>query len=795
VRLFAFKEDDDKLPLCVIDTPPPFTSGELHIGQGYWVSYVDSLARYLRMSGYNVLYPVGWDTQGFPTEALVEKKYGKGLGRDEFYSKCAEIATQNMLSMKKQMLELGASFDDSHEYITMTDNYRRKVQLSLLEMNKKGFIYRAKHPVEWCPYCNTSIAREEINDIERESYLNYINFKIGDTNLEIATSRPELIHACVAIAVNPNDDRYKKIVGKKVDVPIFGNRVVVIADELVEKDFGTGAEMVCTFGDKNDVIMFYKHKLDMVDSMDERGALKNAGKFTGMKAKDASAAILKELEDQGALVKRDSIKQAVKVHDRCGTPIELISSTQWFIKTKEYADKIKEAAGAIEWIPESSRQRIIDWSNYIEWDWSISRNRVFGTPLPFWYCNSCGAIIPPDEDDLPVNPAIEESSVKKCPKCSSTDIKGEKNTCDVWVDSSISPLVIAGWPDNKKLFERAYPATFRIQGTDIIRTWAFYTIMRNWALQDSKPFEKILTHGMVLDSTGKEMHKSSGNGVNPNDLLSKYGVDATRLWVALSGSAGKDKLFRTEDIEYAKGFINKFYNSALFVKNAVSEDGVPRSLEGAEKRMGVFDVWIMNRLNSVIKEVKAAYDSFDLYTAMSKLVNFYWHEFCDYYIEDVKYRVYDKTGKMKQSAAAAAFTLRYVLEHTAIMFAPVIPFISEEVQHMFYQESIFSRSMPQYKEKAGKADYVINGVIFTNNLVDIDYEDAGAFLNVVISDVRKAKSGMKLSLNKEISAININVPEAYYSVVAASEAELKGICNAKSVNLNASKDYSTTIEA
>ncbi len=794
--LFVFKPDDDTRPLCIIDTPPPFTSGDLHIGQAYWVTYVDSIARYKRMSGYNVLYPVGWDTQGFPTEMLVEKKYGKGLSREEFYSKCVDIATANMQSMRKQMLSMGASFDESHEYVTMSPEYRRKVQLSLLEMYKKGFIYRANHPVEWCPYCNTSITREDIEDIERESYLNYVTFGSGDAKIEIATTRPELMHACVAIAVNPSDERYKHMVGKRIEVPIFGNKVSVIADELVEKDFGTGAEMVCTYGDKNDVLMFYKHKLKSIDAMDERGKLKNAGKFTGMGAKDASDAIIKELDSMGLLVKRDKVKQAVKIHGRCGTPVELISSMQWFIKTKEYSDKIKEIASSVNWLPEFAKQRMVDWTDYIEWDWNISRNRVFGTPIPFWYCNSCGTIMPPQSDDLPVNPALEEPKVKKCPKCGSADIVGEKDTCDVWIDSSITPLVVAGWPDDAKLFQKAYPATFRIQGTDIIRTWAFYTIFRNWALQDSKPFESILTHGMILGSDGKEMHKSLGNGVDPKELIDKYGVDSVRLWVALSGSLGKDKIFRYDDFDYTKSFVNKLYNSALFVKGALAEDGMARDLSGAEKRMGIFDTWIMNRLNATVKEVRAAYDSYDLFTAMTKLVNFYWHEFCDYYIEDVKYRIYDKTGKMKQSAAAASFTLRYVLENSLKMFAPVIPFISEELFHMLDNDAtIFGQKMPEYKERAGKADYVINGVIFSNNIVDIDYEDAGAFLNIIISDTRKAKSGMKLSLNKEISAININVPEAYYSVVAAAEQELKGICNAKSLKLSRSSEYSTSIEA
>jgi valyl-tRNA synthetase len=391
-------------------------------------------------------------------------------------------------------------------------------------------IYRAKHPIEWCPHCESSIAREEAEEVTEKSSLNYIDFALEGSKekLTIATTRPEMLHAIVAIAVNPNDKRYKKLIGKAVKVPIFDNSVKIIGEESIDMKYGTGAEMVCTFGDKKDVMLYYQHKLGFVDALDEKGLLKNAGKFNGMSTVKAREAIIEELKNGKVLTKQEPIEHAIKLHDRCHTPIEMLSAMQWFIKTKEFADKIKESAGDIKWIPDAAKQRLIDWSNYIEWDWNISRHRVFGTPIPFWYCENCGYIAAPQKSALPLDPAAAEPPIDRCPKCKSHLI-GESDVCDTWVDSSITPLAIAGWPDNKALFSKTFPQSVRIQGTDIIRTWAFYTIFRTWALTDNKPFENLLTHGMILDTEGKEMHKSAGNGISPEQLMEKYPVDAIRL--------------------------------------------------------------------------------------------------------------------------------------------------------------------------------------------------------------------------------------------------------------------------
>ncbi len=791
-KLFAFKKDDESRPLFVIDTPPPFTTGDLHIGQVYWIMYVDSIARYKRMKGFNVLYPQGWDTQGFPTEVQVEKKYGRDMSREEFYKRCAEHATANIAVMRGLMLTVGASFDESLEYVTMSEQYRRKVQLSVLEMYDKGMVYRAEHPVEWCPHCGSSISREEAEEKEVQTQLNYVSFKLKDSAgaLEIATTRPELLHACVAVAVNPSDERYKALIGKKIEVPIFGSEVKIIADDSVEKEFGTGAEMVCTFGDKQDISLYYKHGLKLINSITEDGRLRNAGKYDGLALKEARKAVLERLKEEGLLNKQEHITHTVKVHDRCGTPSEFISAMQWFMKTKEHADRIKEQARQMAWIPEHAAQRLYDWSNFIEWDWNISRHRVFGTPIPFWYCKGCGAIVAPERSALPVNPALTKSPVSSCPKCGSTKIEGETDTLDTWVDSSITPMVIAGWPDDQKLFRRAFPNSMRIQGTDIIRTWAFYTTYRTWALTGNKPFETIIAHGMILAPDGREMHKSWGNGLSPMELVEKYSIDSMRLWVALSGSPGKDKPFSIEDVEHAKAFLVKLHNSALFVKNAIADEKLPA--EEPHKSFNVFDLWIMNRLNQVTKEATDSYDRLDLYGAMNAVTNFYWHEFCDYYLEDVKHRVYAKDGE--GSKRAALFTLMHVLQTSLRLLAPVIPHAAEEVNSLFSQESIFLSKFPKYAEKAAPADYIINGLIFKSAIVEMDYEEAGAFANTIVGNVRKAKASHKIALNKPITLININVPDAYYNTVLSVLKDIREICKAGDVKVERSKDYSVSIQ-
>ncbi len=805
-NLFKFDEKSDK-PIYVIDTPPPFTNGALHMGQVFWISYIDTIARYKRIAGYNVLYPLGWDMHGFPTEIAVEEKYGKSLSKEEFYNKAVELSNSNIEIMRSVILKLGATFDDRYEYKTASKEYTKKVQLALLEMYKKKMIVRDIHPVLWCTGCNTAISREEIEEVNKEATLNYIKFDIANfaeesnkkdetkganisaDNIIIATTRPELLHACVAIAVNNNDDRFKKLIGEKeAIVPIFNKKVKIIGDSSIDKEFGTGCEMVCTFGDNKDVMIYHKYKLDIVDAIDETGKLKNAGKFTGMKIKNARKAILNELNKTGYLKKQEKLNHSVKVHDRCGTETELLQHIQWFIKTKDIKEKIKEYANEIKWVPEQNKQRIFDWIESIEWDWNISRSRIFGTPIPFWHCEKCGEIIAPKAEELPINPSLE-SAQGKCKKCGG-NIVADSDTCDGWVDSCITPLVVAGWPD-KKLMKDRFPLDVRIQGVDIVRTWAFFTIVGSLAVADDKPFETLLTHGMILGSDGREMHKRWGNGIFPDELMAKYSIDAIRLWAALSGGLNKDKVFSYKEMDYASSFITKLYNSALFIKN-ISNGFNISNIKEPKKGMNIFDMWILNKFNKIVKEVSNSYDNLMLFEALSKLANFYWHEFCDYYIEDVKHRVYSKDANMKESRDAAIYTLNYILHNSLVLFAPNIPFVAEEINSMFCNESIFKEKLPEFIEIPSEPSYIMNGLLFAAN-VEQDPEIYGEILNVIIVEARKQKAKLKIALNKPIKSININVPVEYYKAVMASADDIKSIIKADSAEISQGTELSISI--
>ena len=598
-----------------------------------------------------------------------------------------------------------------------------------------------------------------------------------------------MLHACVAIAVNSTDKRYKEFIGKDVKTPFFKKDVKIIADDSVEIEFGTGAEMVCTFGDKADIEMYMKHKLELIEATDQKGILKNAGKLTGLTLDKAREAIIAELQAENVLVKQEKLKHMVKVHDRCGTRIEYILAKQWFLKTKEYSEKIKEVASETKWHPDFTKQRLFDWANFLEWDWNITRNRIFGTPIPFWSCQKCDYIVAPDPSELPIDTNKTKPKEHTCPKCGGK-VVGTIETIDNWIDSSITPLVIAGWPDNKELLKRAFPNSVRIQGTDIIRTWAFYTIYRSYILGGTKPWDDVIVHGMILGIDGKEMHKRFGNGIYLADLIPKYSVDTVRLWVALSGGIGKDKAFSYAEMDFAKSFVNKLYNSSNFVKLALEKGKLPK--EKPKEHLNVFDIWILNRLNQTIKEVTEAYDEFTLYAAMNKAINFFWHEFADYYIENIKHRVYSEEKKMDSSKKAAIFTLNHVMEMSLRMFAPVLPFVCEEINMSFTKESIFLKPFPTFVEKPSPKGYVING-IFQKSVIEIDYENTGVLLNNIISDVRKAKAAEKKSLNFEIASININVPEEYYNAILSSQEELLHICKAKKVEI-AKGSYLVTVK-
>ncbi|MFA5091713.1 MAG: valine--tRNA ligase [Candidatus Paceibacterota bacterium] len=725
---FRFDENDETRPIYSIDTPPPFTSGELHMGHVLSYSFIDFIARYKRMRGFNVYYPQGWDSQGFPTEVKVEKKFGR-LPPAEFREKCVEWTREFIARMKLQMQQMGFSPDWRYEYRTMEPDYHRKVQLSLRHMYEGKLVYMSKYPVYWCPKCVSAIAKAELDDVDKSGTLNYIKFTGPDgEDLTVATTRPELLHACVAVMFNPTDERYKHLEGRRIKTPL-GKEVQAIAEKDIDKEFGTGLVMLCTFGDKMDVVWMHRYKLPMIEGIDRHGRLLEAGEFTGKKVEDAKKLMMEKLEREGKVVKKEPLAQSVKVHDRCGTPIELIASLQWFADIRTTAKNIKAMANKIQWVPDFGISYLIDWVESAEWDWVISRQRIFGTPLPFYYCEKCLSTAVADEDNLPFYP--EKAKPKACKECG-TPMTPEKSTCDVWVDSSITPLIISGWPDDEKRMQKLYPSSLRPQGVEIVRTWAFYTIFRSGvALTGAQPWKQILLNGNVLAPDGKKMSKSLGNIVSPSDLQRDYPTDAIRQWAALSGAMAKDRPFSYEDIKYAKSFLSKVWNAARFVETAAKDE-----VKGAPQ-LRMTDRWILGKLATLTKDCTNHVEKFEYHYAMSKLQRFFWQDFCDDYLEYVKHRIYSGDDM------AAKYTLRKVLLDSIRLMAPFTPHISEEI----YSEVFL-----------GKKGIRAAGWPEAGNEYPEDVEKV-AVLSEVVSQIRQHKSRNKLPQNAELEKVRLSLPK------------------------------------
>ncbi len=740
---FRFDEKDAVRPVYSIDTPPPFTSGELHMGHVLSYSFIDFVARYKRMRGFNVYYPQGWDTQGFPTEVKVEKKFGR-LPPQEFRAKCIEWTREFIARMKAQMQQMGFSPDWRYEYRTMEPDYHRKVQLSLTKMFRDKLVYMSKYPVYWCPKCVSAIAKAELDDVEKDGVLNHIVFRGPEgEELVVATTRPELLHACVAVMYHPEDERYKALEGKRVTTPL-GKEVPAIADKEIDKEFGSGLVMLCTFGDKMDVVWMHRYKLPMIEGIDRYGRLQGAGELTGKKVEEAKKLMMERLECEGKVRKREPLRQSVKVHDRCGTAIELIASLQWFADIRTTGRRIKDMAGKIKWFPDFGISYLVDWVESAEWDWVISRQRVFGTPLPFYYCEKCLATAAAPDGELPFYP--EKAAPMQCPSCREP-MRPENSTCDVWVDSSITPLIIAGWPDDEARMARLYPASLRPQGVEIVRTWAFYTIYRSGvSLTGMHPWHEILLNGNVLAPDGKKMSKSLGNIVSPSDLLRDYPTDAIRQWAALSGAMAKDRPFSYEDIKYAKSFLGKVWNAARFVETVAKEP--PK----AEPKLLMTDRWILGKLATLTKECTAHMEAFEYHYAMSKLQRFFWQDFCDNYLEFVKHRVYGEKD------AAAVYALRKVLHDSIRLMHPFTPHISSEVCGELFGETMGGAAWPEPGDEHAE-----------------DVRKVGTLVEIV-SQIRQHKSRNKMPQNAELPLVRLSLPEPLDAELAS---ELKLISKIK----------------
>ncbi len=761
LNIDEFDREDQESPTYVIDTPPPYPSGEFHIGNALNWMYFDFVARYKRMKGYNVLFPQGWDCHGLPTEVQVEKENNVRKGdmpRDEFRRLCVELTEKNISHMKEEMRSLGLSIDWSTEYRTMDPEYFGKTQLSFVKLYNDGLIYEGKHPVNWCPRCETAIADAEVEYEDREGVINYIKFKVKgeDDHLVIATTRPELLPACVLAAVHPGDERYEEYVGKELVVPIFGQTVKIVEDNEVDPDFGTGAVMICTFGDKTDVQWVNRYDLPIIEAINEKGELTEvAGSYSGLSVDEGKKKFIEDLGEKEILIKKEPLEQNVGVCWRCKTPVEILTKDQWFMRVMDLNDEVVRVAEEIRWVPEHMRLRLQEWASSMDWDWVISRQRIFATPIPVWYCSECGNPIVAREEDVPVNPVQDEAPIEACPECGCSDFEPEEDVLDTWMDSSITPAVHAGWPD---MDSRLFPADLQPNGTDIIRTWDYYLLVRSLALFDQPPYKTVLINGMVFGEDGRKMSKSQGNYVETTRARNRHGADALRQWAAMGATPGSDVPFSWKEVDFGYRFFRKLWNAARFAAPHIEEVDLDWNHENVEMRPP--DRWILSRLNRVIDQATQHMDNFKFNQALKEIRTFVWHEFCDMYIEEIKHRLYD--GDI--SASGARYSLYQVLWNITRLLAPFVPHFSEELYHTHFAseypyDSIHQSEWP--KSQGGR--------------IDEDAEELGNVLNSIISEIRQFKSDRDMPLNEEISSVEIySQSEKVAGIVEKVKEDIEG---------------------
>lgn len=729
--VYRFDPKSDK-PVFSIDNPPRYTSGPLHLGHATGYSLIDFAARFKRMTGHNVFFPLCFDVNGTPIEVKVEKKHHitkLDTPRQEYRRLCEEYANGFIEEMTHHFEILGESMDPSIYYQTDAPYYRRITQLSFVELFNRGLVYKANFPVNWCPGCMTALADAEVEYKDNVNKLNYITFDVKDgepgEKMMIATTRPELLCTCKAVAVHPDDKEKAHLIGKTLITPLFGREVKVISDPKVQMEYGTGNVMICTIGDKDDLEWVMKYHFEMEKGIDEAGRMTElAGKYAGMTVLEAREASIEDLRKAGILVKQEDNPQQVSICWRCHTPIEFLQVPQWFLKTTTFKDAILKRAEEINWFPEFMKIRLEDWTNSLEWDWVLSRQRVFATPIPVWECSKCGHAVCATKEMCYCDPTLDKPPVEKCPECGG-DLVGCTDVFDTWMDSSGSSLYNTFWGRDEEMHKKLFPMSLRPQSHDIIRTWAFYSILRAEQIEQCIPWENIMIHGFIMAPDGTPMHSSIGNVINPIPILENYGADALRYYAATC-SLGIDHAFREKDVIRGRKLCNKVFNLGQFMARFF--DDVPK--EQPELRLS--DRWIVSRYTKTVEAVTGYLEVYGFDKAMREVENFIWHEFADDYVEMVKGR----------NDPAVKYTLYNVFLGALKMLAIFMPHVTEEVYQERFRpidgcKSIHLTSWPEPM------------------FVDEDAEQAGIKLAEVLASIRAWKGEKKVPLNAELAKIEL----------------------------------------
>jgi len=687
-------------PVFSIDTPPPYVSAShLHVGHAMSYSQADFIVRYHRMRGERVFYPIGFDDNGLPTERYVEKKYGvkaAEMPRAEFVKMCLHETQTTGARYEDLWRRVGLSVDWSLRYSTIDPRCQRTSQTSFVKLHQAGHLRRANDPILWCPECRTALAQADVEDLERTSRIHKIAFTAvdGDQQLVIATTRPELLPACVALYAHPGDERYQHLVESRARVPLFDYDVPIRTDESVDPEFGTGLMMVCTFGDSEDVAKWRRDGLDLRLAIEPDGRMGElAGEFAGLQINQARSAIVTELGKTGALLESTPIKQVVGVHERCSTPVEFQIRPQWFIAVVENRDRFRRRAEELDWIPPFMKRRLDDWIDGLKWDWNITRQRHYGVPFPVWFCSSCDHAVLADLDSLPVDPLEDKPPVSSCPDCGGSDLVGDPDVMDTWMTSSLTPQINDGWAVGGTEPGLA-PMSLRVQAFEIIRTWLFYTLVQSDLHFDRVPWDAVMISGWGLNEQGKKISKrdleqsATADGFNryvPDDVMAKYGADALRLW-ATKARIGTDLRYNEKDVRVGRKFAVKMWNVGRFLQmNLEGFDPTATPVPPADRTP--VDRWLLGKLAKAVSEATAAFDEYDFMQAHLTASKFFWSVYCDRYIEMIKDRFLVRDEHSDAERASAQWTLWESYRAIVGLFAPFAPYITEHMYQRFFKES------------------------------------------------------------------------------------------------------------
>lgn len=700
----------------VIDTPPPYPSGRpWHIGAAAHYAQIDMIARTARMSGFNVLFPIGIDRNGLPIEIYTEKKYKirmRKTDRRKFLELCKSALDELEQEMIEIMKSIGLSADFKNYYRTDSSKFRALTQSTFIELWNRKMIYIANRPNNLCPDCSTTIADAEIVYEEVPTKLVYMNFSIKDETkgIIVSSTRPELLFACQAVIVNPNDERYTDIVGKRVSVPLFDKQVPVYAHHSARPEFGTGAVMVCSYGDQNDVSLFRELGLKEVIATDIYGRTTvEAGPYASLPIQEARVKIISDLKANGFLQKTEDVMHRTPLCERSKTPVEIVPLQDYYLKQIEYIPQLKHLTAHLKFYPDIHRQILMNWLDSVATDWPISRRRYYGTEIPIWYCVNCSyPNLPPPGKYY--RPWEEDPPFDKCTSCGAGKFVGEERTFDTWMDSSLTAIYIGKYGESDRI-RHPYPGSIRPQAKDIVRTWLYYSMLRCVQLTDKLPWSKAWIMGFGVDEKGEKMSKSRGNVMDPLPIINTYGADAFRFWSASECNLGYDFRCSEQKISVAKNFLSKLWNVARFISSFDSLSEKPTTLAPS-------DMWLLGELQKLVEECRKGYSDFNFFIPSNAIREFTWNVFAAHYIEMVKWRAY--LDGSSQSRLSSIYTLHKSMTTILTLLAPICPYITEEIWTIMYDDvndSIHFRKLPEVEEDYGDYSKYTQLIINFNSMV------------------------------------------------------------------------------